>query len=334
PSPPKKSASEANAPIAPTPSPPERSASETKAPSAAPQAQSAPPPPAPESGAAPLSHASLSDWLWALVALFVALALWLAWRLWRRQPARPQESEYEFAPALSADQIAAASPIFAEEPFEAPEPERRVIASDADLATRIPEDDAGDLRRRYIEERFPEIAKRTITIDDPDSVVKAARLFYEDGALPRAVELLQFAIEQRPGEVKTWLALFEIFRLERLTGQFAELAQRFREHHGKTEYWRKVQYIGREIEPGNSLYVDEAAPGLETIGSGAASGAPAAATFDPVTENWLNAPMDFQNEVLANELRKALMLEASLSEQDLIPNPMPALRNVEMFSVA
>jgi hypothetical protein len=44
--------------------------------------------------------------------------------------------------------------------------------------------------------------------------------------------------------------------------------------------------------------------------------------------------MDFQNEVLANELRKALMAQAGIAEQDLVPNPMPALRNIEMFSVA
>ena len=44
--------------------------------------------------------------------------------------------------------------------------------------------------------------------------------------------------------------------------------------------------------------------------------------------------MDFQNEVLANDLRTALMADAKMREQDLLPNPMPALRNVEIFSVA
>jgi hypothetical protein len=44
--------------------------------------------------------------------------------------------------------------------------------------------------------------------------------------------------------------------------------------------------------------------------------------------------MDFENEVLANELRKTLMAAAGINEQDLVPNPMPALRNVEMFTVA
>ena len=164
--------------------------------------------------------------------------------------------------------------------------------------------------------------------------MKGARLFYEDGALARAVELLHYAIERNPAEVRNWLALFEIFRLERLPGEFAELARRFREPHGKSGYWRKVQYFGREIDPGNELYAQAPANTFETIGPSEARRLAAEAAIDPVTENWLGMPMDFQNEVLANELRKMLMSGAGLNEQDLVPNPMPALRNIEMFSVA
>ena len=45
--------------------------------------------------------------------------------------------------------------------------------------------------------------------------------------------------------------------------------------------------------------------------------------------------MDFENEVLAIELRRALMDAGRAStDEDLVPNPMPALRSVEMFTVA
>jgi hypothetical protein len=206
------------------------------------------------------------------------------------------------------------------------------VATDAGLATHLPEN-TRELRRRYIEERFPEIANRSLAIDDPPSVVKAARLFYEDGAIPRAVELLQFAIEDNPAEVRPWLALFEIYRLERHADEFAALARRFHGEHGNSECWRKVQYFGREIDPANPLYRQDAANALETIGPKQARRMAAAASFDPVAENWLDAPMDFENEVLANELRQALMAQAALSEQDLAPNPMPALRKAEMFTV-
>jgi hypothetical protein len=134
--------------------------------------------------------------------------------------------------------------------------------------------------------------------------------------------------------MKTWLALFEIFRLERLTGEFAALAQRFKAQHGEGETWRKVQYFGREIDPGNALYREEPINTLETIGPREARRLAAGSNFDPIAENWLNAPMDFQNEVLANELRQALLQRAGLTEEDLAPHPLTALRNVEMFTVA
>lgn len=216
---------------------------------------------------------------------------------------------------------------------EAPRDHRLVAESDAALATNVSGGDPDALRRRYIEERFPEIASGTIAPGNPDSVVKAARLFYEDGAVARAVELLQFAVEENPAALKPWLALFEIFRLEGLAGEFGELAGRFRDHHATSLYWRKVQFIGRELEPGNPLYRETPVDHLETIGSPARKKA-APVTFDPLAENWLNAPMDFTTDALAASLREGVLADADVSESDLVADPMPALKNVEMFDVA
>ena len=317
----------------------------------------------PDARAASPPEDGLPEWLWGVAALLVAGAALIAWRLRQRRHARPanewtaqrqaepveptvqgtlaSEEPIEIA-AESPLEIVAESPIeiAADSPLEIAAEVRPEMTSDATLQTRLA-GDSGELRRRYIEERFPEIQNGTIALGDPASVVKGARLFYEDGALTRAVELLQFCIEDRPTEARPWLALFEIFRLERLTGEFSGLAKRFREQHGKSDYWRKVQYFGREIDPGNALYREEQVNTLETIGpreakrlaAGLSSVGPTS-SFDPIAENWLNAPMDFQNEVLANELRMKLMTEALLTEQDLVANPMPALRNVEMFTVA
>jgi hypothetical protein len=297
--------------------------------------------PAPASPPAAKPAAARGDWTgylwWALVFVLFGLAALLAWRLARRR--RESFEHGEVAPEderiVVAEEPPREEPGFEAEPVEVPAAPRREIESDADLATRLPGENTDDLRRRYIEERFPEIANRTIVLDDADSVVKGARLFYEDGAIARSVELLQYSIERNPAELKTWLALFEIFRLERLTGEFAGLARRFKEPHGKGDYWRKVQYFGREIDPGNTLYQEDVVNSFETIGpSEARRLAAVGATVDPIAENWLGAPMDFENEVFANELRKTLMAEARINEQDLVPNPMPALRNVEMFTVA
>ena len=108
---------------------------------------------------------------------------------------------------------------------------------------------------------------------------------------------------------------------------------RFQQHFGDTDHWQKVRFFGREIDPGNPLF-KEPLDGLQTIGPRESRRLAAAASFDPLAENWLNAPMDFENEVLANELRNALMQKAGVKEDDLHPNPTSALRNVEMFTVA
>jgi Tfp pilus assembly protein FimV len=208
------------------------------------------------------------------------------------------------------------------------------MTSDAELPTRLGAASESELRQRYIEERFPEIATGMIELSKPDSVIKAARLFYEDGAVPRAVELLQFALEAHPDQMRYWLALFEIYRLERLSGEFGALALRFHQQFAESEAWRKVQYFGREIDPANELYKEPPVNSLETIGPRESRRLAAGASFDPAAENWLNAPMDFENEVLANELRQGLMQKAGLAEEDLAPNPMPALRHIEMFTVA
>jgi hypothetical protein len=73
--------------------------------------------------------------------------------------------------------------------------------------------------------------------------------------------------------------------------------------------------------------------GIETI-KFEAGAPPAPVAFDPAAENWLHAPMDFENEILMGDLRRALMDEAKVADADLAPNPMPALRRVEMFTVA
>jgi hypothetical protein len=270
----------------------------------------------------------------AALILLVFLGAWL-WSRWRNPPPPDEDDAQEprtpSTALMDSDELATPP---AEEPIEiaAPAPARVAMTSDAALATRLGEDTEG-LRRRYIEERFPEIKAGSIVLDDPGSVVKGARLFYEDGAMPRAVELLRYAVEARPEQLRPWLALFEVYRLERLSGEYGELAARFRERHGGTPQWDKVCSFGRELDPSNALFQEPPLKSLETIGPAGARRI-AAAHADPLVENWLEAPMDFENEVLATELRRSLMARAKVEDRDLVPNPMPALRSVEMFSVS
>jgi pilus assembly protein FimV len=165
-------------------------------------------------------------------------------------------------------------------------------------------------RLQYMHERYPELKTNTVSIDDADSVINAARLYYDEGdnrggGRDKACELLTFAVEERPQEIRFWLAQFEIFRLEGMTAEFGALAAKFQMLFSHTPAWPKVRHIGHEIDPGNPLYAESGRPSLggET-------------RFDPIAENWLNAPMDFTSDALTSDLRLALLDDHNVTRTD------------------
>ena len=171
------------------------------------------------------------------------------------------------------------------------------------------EDSVGEDRVRrlqYMYERYPELMTNTVSIDDADSVINAARLYYDEGQRDKACEMLTFAVEERPQEDRFWLAQFEIFRLENLAAEFTALAGKFHVLFGHTPAWPKVRHIGHELDPTNPLF---AAAGREALAG--------ELHFDPVAENWLNAPMDFTSEALTAELRRTLFDDHRVDRPDL-----------------
>ena len=235
--------------------------------------------------------------LWAAFVLVLGVLLMIVWRLVaRRSHDHGTEQPWPDAGGTRLEPI--------------PDP----IEIAAPLATLPASTVSDEMRRRYLEERFPEVLNGTLRLDDAASVVRMARLFHQDGALTRAIELLHLAIEDQPQETAPWLALFEIYRHENLTVEFAQLARRFHDEHGDGGDWRKVQQLGREIDPANLLYQGDEAGG-------------------PANDDWPE-PAHPANEALAAELRQALLARANLGEQDLAPDPLPALRDAETFTVA
>lgn len=165
-------------------------------------------------------------------------------------------------------------------------------------------------RLQYMHERFPELKTNTVSIDDADSIINASRLYYDEGdnrggGRDKACELLTFAVEERPQEIRFWLAQFEIFRLENMTAEFGALAAKFQMLFSHTPAWPKVRHIGHEIDPGNPLYAESGRPSLGGDGR-----------FDPIAENWLNAPMDFTSDALMSDLRQALLDDHNITRAD------------------
>ena len=164
-------------------------------------------------------------------------------------------------------------------------------------------------RLQYMFGRYPELASKTVSIDDADSVINAARLYYEEAktesARDKACELLTFAIEERPQEIRFWLAQFEIYRLDNLAQEFSELGNKFHVMFGHTDSWPKVRHVGHELDPTNPLFA-------------AAGGASLASDrFDSLAENWLLAPMDFTSDALVGEMRQSLFDDHGVSALDL-----------------
>lgn len=160
-------------------------------------------------------------------------------------------------------------------------------------------------RLQYMYERYPELMTHTVSIDDADSVINAARLYYEEDHRDKACELLTFGVEERPQETRFWLAQFEIFRLENMVAEFVELASKFYVLFGNGPAWPKVRHIGHELDPGNTLF---AAAGRDALAG--------EMHFDPVAENWLNAPMDFTSDALTSDLRLALFDDHGVDRPD------------------
>jgi hypothetical protein len=189
-------------------------------------------------------------------------------------------------------------------------------AASLDLALDDRPDEDRVRRLQYMYERFPELMSRTVSIDDADSVINAARLYYEEGQADRACELLTFGVEERPQEVRFWLAQFEIFRLENRVADFSELAAKFHVLFSYAPSWPKVRHIGHELDPANPLF----AAGRDVLAGDA--------HFDPVVENWLNAPMDFTADALLSDLRREMFDQFNVdrSDFDTLPTRMGAHR--------
>lgn len=118
-------------------------------------------------------------------------------------------------------------------------------------------------------------------------------------------------MEERPQETRYWLAKFELFRLEKMSRQFGELADKFQLLFGNTDAWPKVRDIGHELDPGNPLFA--AATGTGTTSP---------EKFDPANENWLNAHASSDasaqhiSQALVADLRSSLFSEYRVTHAD------------------
>jgi hypothetical protein len=156
------------------------------------------------------------------------------------------------------------------------------------------------IRDRYLVARFPGVARSVSELRQPERVIQAARLYFEERKLDRAIELLKLAIDECPGEESLALARLEIAFLSRDAGLYAELAGAFRAAHASSTQWAEVARLGRAVAPDEAMF-------------GAAEGPRTGDHYGPWPDmpNWIRAPWDLTAEVRATEFHQAMARQAA-----------------------
>ena len=152
------------------------------------------------------------------------------------------------------------------------------------------------IRDRYVAARFAGLAKGGADLANEDEVIRAARLLFEDQRAHDALELLELAIEECPGNTGAWLARLEILYLVRDAGEFIEAARAFRARHAAdTQAWNEICRLGRALAPHETLFEGTVAVrDHEHYGPW------------PHTPNWIRAPWDLTAEVAAVDFHHAV----------------------------
>ena len=151
------------------------------------------------------------------------------------------------------------------------------------------------IRDRYISARFPGVARSAADLACADRVVKCARLYFEDGQLAAALELLDLAIEQDSRAEALWLAQLEILYLAGECARFVEGARAFRALHPGSEKWPEVARLGHALVPGEALFGAKRGPrDHEHYGPW------------PDLPNWIQANWDLTSEVLGADFHRLL----------------------------
>ena len=163
---------------------------------------------------------------------------------------------------------------------------------------QLPDHVRARIREHYFRSRFPDVPLPTPGSNDATAIVKAARLYFEDGDTARAVELLRQTADLLPRLERILLAKLELHYLDHNEIAFTETARIFAERFPSSTEWPSVARLGWRLAPSEALF---------------ANARPAKVARDdqygawPEVPNWIDAPWDLTGEVLAVEMRGRIL---------------------------
>jgi hypothetical protein len=151
------------------------------------------------------------------------------------------------------------------------------------------------IRDRYISARFPGVVRSSTDLENAELVIKSARLFYEDGQVDLAHELLDLAIDGNPRAEAMRLAQLELLFLARDCVRYPECAVAFRAAHPASDAWAEIKRLGQAMCPDSPLF-------------GAASGPREHDHYGPWPHlpNWIQASWDLTAECVAADFHRAV----------------------------
>jgi hypothetical protein len=158
---------------------------------------------------------------------------------------------------------------------------------------------------RYIGARFTGVAVRGEDFLDAPRIVKAARLFFEDRQIERAVELLKLATEVNPAHEAPWLAMLEILFLGSDSAGYARAARRFASSHPASENWPVIRSLGRKLGLDDSVITQGLSHVERYPNYGPWQGLP----------NWIQAPWDLTNDAALAELHSRLKTDIAIANE-------------------
>jgi len=167
----------------------------------------------------------------------------------------------------------------------------KVRVADAVERARQGDDEARRkrIRDRFVYVRFDGALKGTADFNVPSKVIKAARLYFEDGRGDRSEELLALALKHRPEEHAYWLARLEIRFLLGDAKRFVEVAEAFQKVAPDASEWDEIKRLGVRIAPESMLFAGHASNAADTYGPW------------PTMPNWIQSSWDLTAEVIASE---------------------------------
>ncbi len=175
-------------------------------------------------------------------------------------------------------------------------PQDKVRAADTAQRGHPGDDEARRkrIRDRFVYVRFDGALKGTADFAKPARVIKAARLYFEDGRGDRAEELLALALKHRPDEHSYWLARLEIRFLLGDAAAFVEIAEAFMKIAPEAPEWDEIKRLGVRIAPESPLFAGHASNAADSYGPW------------PTMPNWIQSSWDLTAEVIASEFHHSM----------------------------